>query len=444
MSGYKVGQKRWPGGKDEFGIFLTPSNETFKAFRISTYLDDGTSLASTLENIGFLDECLLMENGSVFEAGVTYYFHGRIMRLPSDQVFNIILRPYNLADVEDTTLTQYVKRIVVKKRKEDNANDWADIHFTFTPVVSCFNALTFQLSRSAAAGDLDPDTVRFPSIIYEELSVVGNFMTESDKYIKAGIQTHPGLELCINGEEINVGRSGIYEVRNGLITVNTFSVLTAGIEDDEAVPAEEYYYLPNCYLSSSDKDTFYGHGYIFNSTLGVQVQMTTKFDDNYGYFTEFKDMNTEEIKKAMTVQHYYLDTGNWENIYPVLLPESDKPTTAIEKLQYQLANRYWQFDFYKNLRDRYVEILDEYNSKYERGTDYYKSISKILTRDREQIIEEVRSKSAYITSDNPEVVNSIAISTVEEGDSITSVSRVDKIKTRYVDAFVLDYMYETE
>ena len=60
MSGYKVGQKRWPGGKDEFGIFLTPSNETFKAFRISTYLDDGTSLASTLENIGFLDECLLI------------------------------------------------------------------------------------------------------------------------------------------------------------------------------------------------------------------------------------------------------------------------------------------------------------------------------------------------------------------------------------------------
>ena len=75
---------------------------------------------------------------------------------------------------------------------------------------------------------------------------------------------------------------------------------------------------------------------------------------------------------------------------------------------------------------------------------YYKSISKILTRDREQIIEEIRSKSAYITSDNPEVVNSIAISTVEEGDSITSVSRVDKVKTRYVDAFVLDYMYETE
>ena len=37
--------------------------------------------------------------------------------------------------------------------------------------------------------------------------------------------------MCINGEEIHVGRTGTYEVRNGIITVEFFSVVEAAIED---------------------------------------------------------------------------------------------------------------------------------------------------------------------------------------------------------------------
>ena len=43
-----------------------------------------------------------------------------------------------------------------------------------------------------------------------------------------GIQSEPGLITAINGEEIRLGRSGVYEFRNGLLQINSFSVVSPG------------------------------------------------------------------------------------------------------------------------------------------------------------------------------------------------------------------------
>jgi hypothetical protein len=54
-------------------------------------------------------------------------------------------------------------------------------------------------------------------------------------FIKMGIQSRPGLMMAINGEEIRIGRSGIYEIKNGTILVNNFSVVAGATETTSAL-----------------------------------------------------------------------------------------------------------------------------------------------------------------------------------------------------------------
>jgi hypothetical protein len=41
--------------------------------------------------------------------------------------------------------------------------------------------------------------------------------------------------MCINGEEIHTSRSGVFEIRNGIVPVNFFSVVNAAQENTSAV-----------------------------------------------------------------------------------------------------------------------------------------------------------------------------------------------------------------
>lgn len=186
--------------------------------------------ASTDEGVGaetsslFYDECLKF-TGSL-TAGAHYYFHGKIKRLSSDQTFYIYLVNYEASTTDNQT--QYIKTITVQGGLD---TEWVDVEFIFTPIIS-FDCLLFQLQR--AIEDYRSD-VRYPVIVYEELDTINNIISSKIKsgveLLKIGVQSHPGLMMCINGEEIYVGRSGIYELRNGVILVNSFSVVKAAVEN---------------------------------------------------------------------------------------------------------------------------------------------------------------------------------------------------------------------
>ena len=53
---------------------------------------------------------------------------------------------------------------------------------------------------------------------------VNNLVPNLDA-IKIGVQTEPGRLIIINKQPIRVGRSGIYEINNGLIKVKYFSII---------------------------------------------------------------------------------------------------------------------------------------------------------------------------------------------------------------------------
>jgi hypothetical protein len=188
--------------------------------------DSGTTISSDALSL-FYSECIQMD--SALSAGNTFYLHVKIKRLVSAQRFYIYLCNYTIDDNEEEK-TQYVKTIDVQA---GDPNTWADCEVVFSPLID-FDCILFQLQRTI---DDYRTATRYPRIIYEELSEVNNIITTQIGYgtelVKIGVQSHPGLIMCINGEEIRVGRSGIYEIRNGIISVNSFSVLQAAEEDPD-------------------------------------------------------------------------------------------------------------------------------------------------------------------------------------------------------------------
>ena len=179
----------------------------------------------------FSDECVQMQ--TPLTAGRNYYFHGKIKRLDNEQKFYIKL--INYADTSSSSAEakeQYIKTIIIQG---GDTNEWVDVEFIFTPLIQ-FDTIIFELQRTIA--DYREET-RFPTIVYEELSIVNNMITsqiaDGANLLKIGVQSHPGLMMCVNGEEIHIGKTGIVERRNGVITVTSISGVSAAEENPSAL-----------------------------------------------------------------------------------------------------------------------------------------------------------------------------------------------------------------
>lgn len=181
--------------------------------------DSGTGTTSAL----FQDECLQV--GNLFPSEY-YYFRCYIKRLSTQQTFYIKLVNYDDTEVE--SVEQYIKTITVQG---GNPDEWVSVEFIFHPIVQ-FDTVLFQLQRTL---DDYRSGTRYPIIAYQELGIVKDLISlkigNQVNLLKIGVQSHPGLMMCINGEEIHASRSGIYELKNGTISVNFFSVVNAAKEE---------------------------------------------------------------------------------------------------------------------------------------------------------------------------------------------------------------------
>ena len=171
----------------------------------------------------FEDECVQL-TGERFEAGNHYYFHGKIKRMNSNQRLYIKMINYD----DDENVEQYIKTIYITK---GNPSEWIDVEFMFSPIIE-FDSLLFELQRESS-DYIDPRKV---IIAYEEVSLIknivknGSMIGAANALIKLGVQSRPGLLMCIEGEEIHTPRSGIYELKNGLILINFLSIVSPAKE----------------------------------------------------------------------------------------------------------------------------------------------------------------------------------------------------------------------
>lgn len=228
---YQLGQYNHLCAIDDINSFLTLIKRTeAKQKKVDAELE----LNSGIE---FYNNCLKLVDGT-FTLYDHYYFHGKIKKLNTEQRFYIKLVTYD----DPENLEQYIETFVVPPivykpgTQEIVGGLFVDVDFMFTPIAT-FDSILFDLQRISA----DYISPREPVIGYQEVSKINDIITNesminiNSSIIKLGVQSRPGLMLCINGEEIHLPRSGIYELKNGIILVNFLSVVAPGA-DHELTP----------------------------------------------------------------------------------------------------------------------------------------------------------------------------------------------------------------
>lgn len=256
MSSYQLGQYNWATGIDNntFMELLTPNATAIRVKGLNDY-----NVTSSNNQSIFEDEAIYL-GSDILKAGYNYYFHGKIKRLKNAQKFTVKLvsviaetgsdgngTTYTI-DSKATYTEQYITQLVVapgdlsydSKSTDHIEDNWVDFEFVFSPIVD-FNAIFFELERNTD----DFQNNRYPKIAYEELSEIKNALTSiigdnnnsniKKNIIKIGIQSKPGFLMCINGEAIRTSRSGIYEIKNGIITVTYFSTCAPCEEIDTEI-----------------------------------------------------------------------------------------------------------------------------------------------------------------------------------------------------------------
>lgn len=276
----------------------------------------------TVQRINFnsnFEECLYFNKS--FDSETIYYLHAKVKRLNDNFTLNILLA--NPTDNDNEFSTQFLKSINIKKLTElqintssengitvldeETESKWYDIEVIFKPNISNYNYLIFQMVRTNS-------NLGMPTIVYEELSRVKNYkensIDESNttyKIIKFGIQANPGTVMCINGQEIHMGKSGIYEIRNGIIYLEYFSIAQAASEiDDPDKTYNRYVTNPSGSTELNNITTFEKLlDELFNKNNNSNINEENNNNNNYTYSQCIFSHPKERTIDSFTLDYIY-------------------------------------------------------------------------------------------------------------------------------------------
>lgn len=232
---YTVGQIAQPNSND-------PSDNPVDSIYMKIF-KNAEAIEMSFAGVGLPDKAVQLTDGTLFLNNVPYFFHGKIKREETENVFNVYLvKGAKDGEIGSTEKRQFVAMVTVPI-----GTGFEDVAFSFMPYESEeFDTIIFKKSYSNKG--LMPGDTNDTIIAYIEISSILNRLGEGKAFKRIGVQSRPGLRMCLNKEEIFIGRSGIYELHNGIITINFFSVVT---EADFTSPYD-YNSLTECkYLGNS-------------------------------------------------------------------------------------------------------------------------------------------------------------------------------------------------
>ena len=143
-------------------------------------------------------------------------------------IYDIWLGSYSSADQTFNFVQQIKNNQQVPSGKGAGVSTTTNIDVIFNINTSNINSICIQLNPIM----FDYQTSRKSNpratwlsnhcnvFVYKVNNLISNLNA-----IKVGIQTEPGRLIIINKQPIRVGRSGIYEINNGLIKVKYFSII---------------------------------------------------------------------------------------------------------------------------------------------------------------------------------------------------------------------------
>lgn len=121
--------------------------------------------------------------------------------------------------------TQILETIDVEAGYE---SDYSTFEIVIPPN-GTYNQIKFKLERTLEDYNLVRDAEHniYGRLVNIEVNYLSEIINVIDKYLNSsigntgrlkqiGVQSAPGLQMCIDGEQVRIGRSGIYEINHGI------------------------------------------------------------------------------------------------------------------------------------------------------------------------------------------------------------------------------------
>ena len=213
---YKFGQLR----RTQIESYLTPLTYTFKDIETKSALSQG---------ITFIDKAIVLTGNNILQSvdktGTvikSYYMQIKVFKEEeSEQLLTIKL--VNTDKTKDNEQT--LETITIEQGKK---NDFAIFEIVIPPNQS-YNQIQFVLNRvlidynnenedGTYGRKVNMEILKLKEI-YNVIDFLNPAIENTGRLKQIGVQSAPGLLMSIDGEAVRVGRSGIYEINNG-ISVN--------------------------------------------------------------------------------------------------------------------------------------------------------------------------------------------------------------------------------
>jgi len=198
------------------GQFRRPQLDSYMT-SLTAELDQATTSDVTSEVINFYNACGNLTGDNILNNQNCYYLRfGIQQRSDSEQVFYLKLR--NTEESEDNE--QLVEEYRVSR----------GVGTVYFEVIlapnSTYNQILWELQRTALDYrmiNIDGSYGRVANVVIDNYSrlidiitVLKSTYTNLEYLTKIGIQGPPSLLMCINREQIRLGKTGIYELNNGI------------------------------------------------------------------------------------------------------------------------------------------------------------------------------------------------------------------------------------
>lgn len=227
MAGFYIGQTHYNSTVDNFNYNYVENMLDGATIAYSSALSGmDKNVSSSGDNFEFYDVVFTSKND--FSVNNSYYIRFKVKRR-TDSNQHIYVKLYN--DTVTDNQTQLIKEFDVAQLAVTNTtqdvSDYVVCDFIFKPLTNGFKKIAFILQRTSY--DLQSYETgivgRKIDIFIEELDKINDAPLSSGTCKKIGVQSKPGLIMCINGEEVRVGRTGIYEFNNDLISIDKFAII---------------------------------------------------------------------------------------------------------------------------------------------------------------------------------------------------------------------------
>lgn len=200
-----------------------------RSYQVKKYLEplqhvvnEVQTITQTFPGVYFLDKNIHLEEGNTLQGidinlsqNKYYYLKIKIYRKSSLQNFSIYLTNNNIQTLlknikvegGEETAYEIVDFIIAPE------NNYSDIKIELNRTTEDYNIINEDGSRGRK---VNLEVMQ----ICEVFNIINKLSSEqgSISYLKQiGVQGPSGLKMCIDGEEIRVGKSKIYEINNGVI-----------------------------------------------------------------------------------------------------------------------------------------------------------------------------------------------------------------------------------